>query len=246
MHAMQHNHFEGADHPEGESLSRHTIHSKSDIHEKGIETHLERIQHEFRNGFDFLKKYPKSVTIFGSSMTKPESPRYAQAQEVASRIIKDTGYAVLTGGGPGIMEAVSKGAKEAGGPSVGLRIHILREHSNSYLTDSMNFTYFFARKAMLAFAAETYIFMPGGYGTFDELFGILTLIQTGKIPRVPIILFDSSFWNPIKEYIATVMLGEDRTIDPHDMDLFEVTDSADRVVEIIRKAPTSEWWRSIN
>ncbi len=241
MHAMQHNH------PEEESLSRHTIHSKTDLHAKGIEVHLNRIQQEFRDGFALLQKYPKSVTIFGSSMTQPESPRYTRAVEVAAKIVRETGYAVLNGGGPGIMEAVSKGAKEAGGHAVGLRINLLREHKpNPYLTDRMDFVYFFARKAMLAFAAETYIFMPGGYGTFDELFAALTLIQTAKIPRVPIILFDSSFWNPLKEFIANKMLAEDRTIDLQDMNLFEIVDSPERVIEIIKKAPTSEWWRSIN
>lgn len=236
---MQHNHTEG------NGLSRHTIHHES--HEKGIHTHLERINNEFKDGFAFLQKYPKSVTIFGSSMTSTESPRYKKAVEVAKLIVERTGYAVLSGGGPGLMEAVSKGAHEGGGKAVGLRINLLREREpNKYLTDSMDFVYFFARKAMLAFAAETYIFMPGGYGTFDELFGILTLIQTSKIPRVPIILFDSSFWNPLHKYISDVMLGEDRTIDTQDIKLFEITDDPERVIEIIKKAPTSEWWRSIN
>ncbi len=241
---MHHNH---AEHADGDALSRHVIHRTAPDHEKGIEAHLARIHKEFCQGFEFLKKYPKSVTIFGSSMTAPESARYKMASGVAHKIVKDTGYAVISGGGSGVMEAVSKGAKEAGGDAVGLRINILRERgSNEYLTDSMNFTYFFARKAMLAFAAETYIFMPGGYGTFDELFGVLTLIQTAKIPRVPIILFDSSFWDPLKGFIEEKMLADDRTIDLQDMNLFEITDSPERVIEIIKKAPTSEWWRSIN
>jgi len=126
-------------------------------------------------------------------------------------------------------------------------INLLRERTpNIYNTDGMDFNYFFARKTMLAFAAEVYIFFPGGYGTFDELFSILTLIQTNKIPRVPIVLFDSSFWSPFKEYIGKNMLGPHRTIDPQDIDLFEVTDSPERVIGIIKKAPVSEWWRNIN
>lgn len=221
--------------------------SRRNIHEKAIEEHIDRIQREFRRGFELLQKYPRSVTIFGSSMTDPKSKRYELACEAARRIAKETGYAIASGGGPGIMEAVSKGAQEGGGTSIGLRINLLRERTaNPYLSDGMDFTYFFTRKTMLIFAAEAYIYFPGGFGTYDELFSTLTLIQTNKIPRVPIILFDSSYWNPLKDMITKTMLAEDRTIDPQDMGLFEITDSIDRMIEIIKKAPTSEWWRNIN
>ena len=222
--------------------------TRKEIHEKAIEEHLDRIQREFRRGFEFLQKYPKSVTMFGSSMTPPESKRYIEAYDLAKRIVIELGYAIVNGGGPGIMEATSKGASEAGGVSIGLRINLLRERTaNRFSTDAIDFTYFFTRKTMLAFAAEAYVFFPGGFGTFDELFSTLTLIQTNKIPRVPIILFNSSFWGPFKEYIVKNMLGDkDRTIDIPDIELFEVTDSPDRVIEIVKKAPVSEWWRNIN
>jgi len=218
------------------------------IHEKAVADHLTRIHKEFHAGFEFLQKYPKSVTIFGSSMTPPESVYYKHASELAHKIAKELNYAIITGGGPGIMEAAAKGAQEAGGNAVGLRIHLLREREpNPYNTDSMDFTYFFSRKTMLTFAAEAYIFFPGGYGTFDELFSILTLIQTLKIPRVPVILYGSAFWNPLKEFIQKNMLGaEIKTIDFADINLFEITDDPARIIEIIHRAPVSEWWRSIN
>ena len=181
-------------------------------------------------------------------MAAPESAYYQRTFELAKRIVKDLGYTVISGGGPGIMEAASRGATEAGGQAVGLRINLLRErHANEYSTDGLDFTYFFARKTMLMFAAEAYIFCPGGFGTFAELFGVLTLIQTNKIPRVPIILFESSFWAPFKEYIEKSMLGgEIRTIDYQDLTLFEVTDSIDHVIDIIKKSPTSDWWKNIS
>jgi len=221
--------------------------SRRDIHEKSIEEHIERINREFKSGFEFLKKYPRSVSVFGSSMATPESEHYKQAYELGKAIVSNIGYTVITGGGPGIMEAANKGAFEAGGKSVGIRINLLRERSaNPYETDGIDFTYFFARKTMLTFAAETYVFFPGGFGTFDELFSILTLVQTAKIPRVPIVLFDSKFWGPLKELVEKTMYDGYHTIDHPDLNLFEITDSVDRVIEIIRKAPVSEWWRNIN
>ena len=217
------------------------------IHEKAIEEHLDRIQHEFRQGFELLQKYPRSVTIFGSSMATPSNPWYGQAYELSKRIVTDTHYTVISGGGPGIMEAASKGAAEAGGTAVGLRINLPRErNANPYVTDGMDFQYFFARKTMLAFAAEAYVFFPGGFGTMDELFSIMTLIQTCKVPRVPVILFGTKFWEPLREFISNVDLKEYHTVDAEDLDLFEITDSIDRVVEIIKKAPTSDWWKNIN
>ncbi|MDE2038196.1 MAG: TIGR00730 family Rossman fold protein [Patescibacteria group bacterium] len=221
--------------------------TRKDIHEHAIEEHLERINREFRRGFEFLEKYPRSVSIFGSSMASRDSEHYRNAYELAKRIVAETGYAVISGGGPGIMEAANKGAFEAGGPSIGLRINLVRERiANPYETDGLDFTYFFARKTMLTFAAEAYIFCPGGFGTFDELFSILTLIQTNKIPRVPILLFGAGFWAPMKGFIEKVMYEGYHAIDHPDMGLFEITDSADHIVETIKSAPTSDWWRNIN
>ena len=221
--------------------------TRKTIHEEEIDEHVQRISYEFKDGFEFLKKYPKSVTIFGSSMLTPESQAYKNAVELGARIARDLKYAVLTGGGPGIMEAANEGAFNAKGQSVGLNISLPHEHkANAFMSDHMRFAYFFSRKTMLTFAAEAYVFFPGGFGTCDELFSIITLIQTGKIPKIPVILFDSNFWNPILSVMKTVMLDKYKTIDPHDLDMFTVTDSIQQSIEIIAKAPISEWWRVIN
>ncbi len=221
--------------------------SKSDIHEGDIEAHLEHINREFGDGFEFLKKYPRSVTIFGSSMTKPDAEAYKHAEELSARIVRELGYAVITGGGPGIMEAANKGAYEAGGDSLGLNVSLPHERTtNAYATQAIKFSYFFSRKTMLVFAAETYIFFPGGFGTFDELFNVLTLIQTGKIPKVPIILFDSKFWNPLRQFLKENTLDKYKAISESDLNYFEITDSVDRVIEVVKKAPPSDWWRNIN
>ncbi len=221
--------------------------SRSDIHEGQIAEHLGRINHEFHEGFEFIKKYPKSVTIFGSSMLPVDSEPYKKALELGARIAKDLNYAVVTGGGPGIMEAANRGAFDVKGKSVGLNISLPHEHeANKFLTDHIKFSYFFSRKTLMVFAAEAYVFFPGGFGTFDELFGVLTLIQTGKIPRVPIVLFDSSFWDPVMATLTVVMQDKFKTIDDNDLKLMEVTDSIDEAMSVISKAPVSEWWRIIS
>ena len=220
---------------------------RSDIHAEETKTHLERINREFSEGFDFLAKYPKSVTVFGSSLAPRDGAAYAKAYDLGGRVARELKYAVVTGGGPGTMEAANKGAYDAGGISLGLNISLPHEHTtNAYVTHSLKFAYFFSRKTMLAFAAEAYVFFPGGFGTFDELFSVLTLIQTGKIPHVPIILVDSKYWGPIKDFIEKEMLKEYGAIEARDLKLFEITDSIDHVMEIIKKAPVSEWWRNIN
>lgn len=215
--------------------------------QENIDTHIKDISNEFRAGFDFIKQYPKSVTIFGSSRLTPVSAHYAEALQLSARISKDLNYTVITGGGPGIMEAANKGVIESGGVSVGLNINIPHEQSiNPYTNANMKFDYFFSRKAMLAFAAEAYLFFPGGYGTFDELFGILTLVQTKKIPSVPIVLFGTDFWLPLFDFIKSNMLDKHHAIDPEDLKLFIITDSHDEVIEIIRKAPVSKWWSKMD
>lgn len=209
-----------------------------------IDLHINEISKEFRDGFEFISKYPKSVTIFGSSRLTTASSHYHDVRKLAEKIVKETGYSVVTGGGSGIMEAANQGAKEAGGTSIGLNIKLpIEQHLNEFTTNSMPFNYFFARKAMLAFAAEAYVFFPGGYGTFDELFGILTLLQTKKIPVVPVILFGKDFWNPLKDFIQKNMLDQHHTIEPADMKLFVITDSVDQTVKAIQGAPVSEWWK---
>jgi uncharacterized protein (TIGR00730 family) len=221
--------------------------SRPDVHAGEIETHLEHISREFRDGFEFLRKYPKTVTIFGSSATRSDEPIYGKAEELSRRIVRELKYAILTGGGPGIMEAANKGAYEIGGISLGLNISLPHERTtNAYVTHAIKFSYFFSRKTMLMFAAEAYVFFPGGYGTFDELFSVMTLIQTDKVPRVPVILFDSKYWNPWKAFLADHMLRDYHAIDKKDLTIFEITDSLDRAIEIIKDAPVNEWWGNIS
>ncbi len=161
---------------------------------KNIYDHIREIGKEFKAGFEILKKYQRSVVVFGSARSKPDSFHFQQAEKLAAKIVRELGYTIVTGGGPGIMEAASKGASEAGGTTLGLTINFPRgQVTNKYVQESYKFNYFFIRKAMLTFSAEAFVFFPGGYGTSDELFNILNLTQTEKIPRVPIILVGKDF-----------------------------------------------------
>jgi uncharacterized protein (TIGR00730 family) len=210
---------------------------------KNIDEQTASIAKEFRDGFTFIEKYPRSVTIFGSARALPESVHSQTAEVLAGKIVKELGYAVVTGGGPGIMSAANKGAREARGESVGISIDLLYEQAtNKFVTDSIHFNYFFSRKVMLSFAAEAYVFFPGGFGTFDEFFGILTLIQNNKIPRVPIILMGRDFWAPLHEFIKISMYENHSAIAKSDMHLYHITDSIDEALGIIKKAPPSTWW----
>jgi uncharacterized protein (TIGR00730 family) len=210
--------------------------TKKEIHDTAVErVHL--ISKEFSDGFNFLRQYPKSVTIFGGNMIKEDNQYYKKARDLSARISKELGYTILTGGGPGIMEAGNRGAFEAGGESVGLTIELPHEQvHNPYLKTYLNFHYFFSRKMCLGFSAEAYIFFPGGFGTFDEFFEILTLVQTGKIESVPIILVGCDFWQPFNDLIKKQMLTLG-TIEAEDLNLYIMTDSEDEILEIIRKVP---------
>lgn len=219
-----------------EKISKHQI--NKDIHH-----HLNEIMKEFRVGFEELKKHPKSVTILGSTHSTPASSHYKSAQELAYRIVKELGYAVITGGGPGIMSAANLGAKEANGASIGFTIHLPHAQlTNPYTTITIDFDYFFVRKTILTFAAEAFVFFPGGYGTLDEFFEIITLVQTKKIPKVPIILVGKDFWNPFKEFIVTHILERHHAITQEDLELFIITDNLNQVMETIKAAPIAQWW----
>ncbi len=196
-----------------------------------------RIAAEFDNGLKFIKKYPKSVTVYGSARFKPSNPHYKDARALAARLAK-AGYAVVTGGGPGIMEAANRGAKEAGGNSIGLNIELPSEQIlNPYTTDSLSFYYFFSRKTTMSFSCESYIYYPGGFGTLDELFEILTLIQTGKIRQSPVILVGTDFWKPLETYIKKELLEAHGAINKKDLDLFVITDDHDLIVKTVTAAP---------
>jgi uncharacterized protein (TIGR00730 family) len=193
---------------------------------------------EFAHGYNLIKKYPRSVSILGSARFKPDNPYYQKAESLARRIVKELNYAVVTGGGPGIMEAANKGAYEAGGQSIGFAIKLPKEQAvNKYLTDCVEFEYFFSRKTLLFFSAETYIYYPGGFGTMDELFEILTLIQTKEIPPVPVVLVGRDFWQPLLDLIKEELLEDEKTIDLKDTYIYKIVDSEDEIIEIIKKAP---------
>ncbi len=195
------------------------------------------ISKEFTDGFNFLENFSKSVTFFGGSHFKENNKYYIKARLLASRIVKELHYSILTGGGPGIMEAANRGAFEVGGESIGLTIELPNHQvQNSYLTNNLDFYYFFSRKVCLSFSAEAYIFFPGGYGTLDEFFEFITLIQTGKLDRTPIILVGSNFWNPLDEFMKKELIGRE-AIDESDLAIYIITDSEDQILEIIRNAP---------
>ncbi|MFZ2523168.1 MAG: TIGR00730 family Rossman fold protein [Minisyncoccia bacterium] len=210
--------------------------TKKELHETANER-IHLITKEFKDAFKFLEKYPKSVSIFGGTHISEDSVYYKQAESLSYNIVRKLGYAVLTGGGPGIMEAANKGAFEAGGESLGIEIELdPPQPENQYHTDSINFHYFFSRKTALSFAAETYIFFPGGFGTLDEFFEIVTLVQTGKIEMVPIILFGSDYWNKVEQFMREELMTRG-VIGDYELSLFKITDNEDEVIEIIRHAP---------
>lgn len=196
-----------------------------------------RIMAEFVDGFDFLASFEKAVTVFGSARLQRDDPYFAKARELSSRLAAN-GYTVITGGGPGIMEAANEGAKAAGGDSVGLNIELRTEQRvNEFVTRPLGFEYFFVRKVMLSFASRVYVFFPGGYGTLDELFEMLTLIQTKKIEdHIPVILFGHAYWDPLVAWLDSVVRSEFHAIDPEDLQIFTVTDD---IEEALRIAETS-------
>jgi len=199
---------------------------------------LNLINEEFRRGFAFIKRYPRSISFYGSARTPRTHPLYEKAYKLAFRISKELGYSIVTGGGPGIMEAANKGAKEAGGDSLGLNIELPTEQVvNPYVKDSVEFYYFFSRKVALSFSANAYIIFPGGFGTLDEFSEVLELVQTKKIPPVPLILVDSAFWRPLDMYIKNTLLNDYQTINVEDTELYKITDDDEEILEIVKNAP---------
>jgi len=210
--------------------------TKQEIHDTAVErVHL--ISKEFTDGFNFLLNYPKSVTIFGGNLIKETDPYYKKAYDLAKRISTELKYTILTGGGPGVMEAANRGAFESGGESIGLNIELPHHQiQNPYLNKYLNFHYFFSRKVCLGFSAESYVFFPGGFGTLDEFFELLTLVQTGKIEKVPIILVGSEFWNELDQFMKKELLNRG-LLDAEDLTLYTITDSEDEILTIIKSAP---------
>ncbi len=205
-------------------------------HHASLSWEVLRITAEFVQGFEFLSNLERTVTIFGSARLPESDPYYALARELGRRLAQ-ANYTVVTGGGPGIMEAGNRGASEAGGHSVGLNIQLPMEQKlNPYVKEGMGFQYFFSRKFMLDYSALAYVFFPGGYGTLDELFTILTLVQTGKSNgAVPIILVGREFWQPLLDWIIGTLTAR-RLIGPNDAALLHLTDDLDEAMRLIRAA----------
>jgi uncharacterized protein (TIGR00730 family) len=197
-----------------------------------------RIMGEFVTGFDELATLSRAVSIFGSARTSPDDPDYKAAQETAVLFAR-AGFGVITGGGPGIMEAANKGAFEAGGLSIGCNIELpFEQKSNDYLTLSLKFKYFFVRKMMFVKYSLGFIIFPGGFGTLDELFEALTLIQTKKIRNFPVVLYGSEYWKVLLDWVGNVALKEGK-ISEQDLKLLHVTDSPAEIVQIISDSQNS-------
>ncbi|MUL48786.1 TIGR00730 family Rossman fold protein [Mycobacterium sp. CBMA293] len=191
-----------------------------------------RIQGEFVDGFDALAEMPKAVTVFGSARTAPHSPEYRLGEELGSALVR-AGYAVITGGGPGAMEAVNRGASESGGYSVGLGIELpFEQHLNHWVDLGINFRYFFVRKTMFVKYAQAFVCLPGGFGTLDELFEALTLVQTHKVTAFPIILLGVDYWSGLIDWIRNTVQSEGK-ISESDLDLIHCTDSVAEAVDLI-------------
>jgi uncharacterized protein (TIGR00730 family) len=201
--------------------------------DREIEQHIELIAEEIRMGFEAVDRIPRpAATVFGSARTLRGDPEYAQARE-CGRALAEAGFAVVTGGGPGVMEAANRGAKEGGGFSVGFNISLPHEQTaNPYLDLSVSFRHFYARKVMLVKAAEGFVLFPGGFGTLDELFESLTLIQTDKVREFPVTLIGTDYWRGLLEWIAARPLAE-KKIAPEDVNLLHVTDDVAEAVEAV-------------
>ena len=197
---------------------------------------LFKIMGEFVEGFEKMGVHNPCISIFGSARTPNTHNNYKLASEIAQRIV-DLGFGIITGGGPGIMEAANKGAQEAGGASVGLTIDLpFEENNNKYIDKDrmIKFDYFFVRKVMFVKYAQAFVVLPGGFGTLDELMEAITLIQTSKIKKIPIILVGTSFWSGLIHWLKQTLLEQNNTISEGDLDLFSCVDTADEVIDILK------------
>lgn len=206
--------------------------------DEDTQSRVDRIAEEFKNGFSLIKNADLAVTFWGSARTSMDDPMYLKAERLAGRIATELGHTIITGGGPGIMAAGNCGSYDAGGKSVGLTIKLPYEQkTNLCLTHHMDFQYFFARKVCLAFAAEAYIYFPGGFGTLDELFEVLTLVQTKKISPAPtIVLVGKKYWKGLDKFIRKT-LAKQGMIDKEDLNLYTITDDENQIIEMIKNSP---------
>lgn len=197
-----------------------------------------RVMAEFIDGWQFLADFKKTITIFGSAKT-PENDKWFQEARKLAEMLAKNGFSIVTGGGPGIMEAGNKGAVEGGGNSIGLNIQLPHEQRvNKYVEQGIGFHYFFTRKVMLAYSSQAYIFFPGGYGTLDEFFELITLIQTKKIfIKVPMVLIGKEFWSPLIDWIVGTVYEKFDNVGKEDMELYTLVDTAEEAFEIVKNSP---------
>lgn len=199
---------------------------------------LGSVDDELQAGYNVVRKYHKTVTVFGSART-PEGERYYEAARMMSHKLAEHGYAIITGGGHGIMEAANRGAMDAGGDSIGFNIALPHEQTlNEYTTESLSFSHFSPRKIAMTLYADAYIYFPGGFGTMDEMMEILTLIQTGKTSKAPVILYGTDFWKPLDTFIKTSMLEKEHLISAGDELLYHITDDVNEIVKLVRANKT--------
>lgn len=210
--------------------------AETDHFTENINWRIFRIMAEFVEGFEFLSQLDKEVTFFGSTRVMPENKYYKLARGLGAKLGKD-GYTIITGGGPGIMEAGNRGAFESGGKSVGLDIQLpMEQRRNKYVQQSKGFHYFFTRKVMLSASAQAYVFFPGGFGTFDELFEVVTLIQTGKMSdQVPVILVGKDYWSGLLAWIRETMQNKNHFVEAPETAIMQLVDTVDEAYDIIKK-----------
>lgn len=209
---------------------------------KTFQRRISRIMTEFINGFQFIANYKKSVAIFGSSRFSPKNPYYQKARKLG-RLLTKEGYTVVTGGGPGIMEAANRGAFEAGGESIGINIQLPKgQRKNAYAKNSISFHYFFVRKVMFSFTCCGYVFFPGGFGTLDEFFEMVTLVQTKKLSQpISIIVVGKNYWQPLLNWLENEVYQKRKAIEKNHLEIYRLVDSAEDAFEIIKKYDLS--WR---
>ncbi len=213
---------------------------------KMLENQSEHCAKELLAGLEAVSQYPKTITIFGSARTKENDKYYENARQIAGKLCKK-GFAILTGGGPGIMEAANRGAFEECGYGLGFNINLPFEQTiNRYVTHGLDFDFFSARKMAMFFSAEAYIYFPGGFGTLDEFFQLITLIQTKKAPKTPVILTGSEYWQPLDKFIKETLRDKFKTISPEDTDLYTITDDDDEIISIVENAPLREAYNDKN
>lgn len=215
-----------------------TVKRSPELTDAEIERRMDRIDEDFRHAFSIMRKHPDTVSFFGSSsaVIKPGTKYYEKARLLASKIVEELGLSIVSGGGPGIMEAANRGAREAHGDSVGMAIELPHEQvTNKYATHAQDFYYFFSRKVALTFTARAYIFFPGGYGTLDELFEILTLKENEKIAPLPVILVGKDYWQPLIDFIENTLFGKVHVIEKQHTTLYTLEDDFDAIIKIIRE-----------